>query len=350
MDGENKEKTERENGLLAEMVIAAKKKPNAKGGLVVDPKGSEGAAFSAEIEEQLIETERQVRNVAELNANAEESRSWEKARQVVAGFKPVPFFIWRIANFVLGKPGHINEISEGMLFGLRRLLFAVASDELLGKGEKVNNVREALRIVPSDVVAASSVIHSLCRKLANQQFERIWRPILDDALLRARIGYMVGKHRKEFGAGRGMLAGFAGRVGIVILIATGELEQARQALELLATGMSIKKVGLTIYGCDPLQVSAYVLSAAGCGRDAALGVAGFSMSDFIDRLGDSPEQLTWIAAFVICEQVRLMKVEEIDKRLWENMLIQSQEQQIQLVGEVKKLLRRGHGWGWFVAS
>ena len=46
-------------------------------------------------------------------------------------------------------------------------------------------------ILPSDVVAASSVIHAVCRRLGTRQFERIWRPILDDAILRARIGYLV---------------------------------------------------------------------------------------------------------------------------------------------------------------
>ncbi len=318
--------------------------------LVVEPEVDNDAAkdsFARQLEATLKETEEAVSSLSAIANDALQARSWENASKIVKQFSPVPWFIWRLSNYVLGKPGQVNECTEGLVFGMRRLLFAAASDALLGSGQKVNNVRKALGILSGDVVASCVVIHAICRKLSARPFERIWRPILDDAVLRAKIGYSVGRRLPEFGPGRGMLAGFAGRSGLAVLISSGELEQARLTLEKLATGAQIKQVGLNIYRTDPLQVSAMMLSAAGCGRDAAFGTVSYAAEDSL-RIIENEEQKRWLAAFSVCESVRIGEVDKVKQEYWETLHFTSDAQKLSLADEAKQLSRRGHGWSWLI--
>lgn len=302
--------------------------------------------FDLQLEKTLKETEEAVLGLEQVSSDPDASKLWTVATEVIKDFKPVPWFIWRLSNYSLGRSGHIGEVSEGLVFGLRRLMFAVASDRVLGCGEKVNSVRKALQIVPSDVIAAASVIHAICRKLASREHERIWKPILDDALLRAHIGYVVGSKSDVFGRGRGMLAGFSGRAGLTVLIATGNLDDARKALELLATGKTIRQTGLLVYHCDPLQVSAMLLTASGISRDAAFGTVSFSL-DPIHPPKASPAQQRWYSAFQVVEYVRVNEPEKIAKSSWEALGC-NEDAQSQIFDETKLTVRRGHGWQWML--
>ena len=306
----------------------------------------EDAAFQNKLEETLKQAEQDVVDFQSDGHSEVDAESWQRAREIVGRFRPVPGFIWRLSYYVLSKPpGQSPEIGDGMVFGMRRLLYAAASDPLLGSGDKINSVHAALSALQSDTVAAITVVHAVCRRLRTAQFERIWRPILDDAVLRSTIGFLVGHHSRNFGPGRGMLAGFAGRSGLAIQIATGELEQARQALEELALGRLIQDIGAKIYGCGPLQVSAMTLSAAGCGRDAAFGTVAYASPDSKEMVGNE-EQLKWLAAFAITEHLRMGEIDKVDPEYWHVLGLAEEELQEELRLEAHKLSRRGPTWSW----
>lgn len=298
--------------------------------------------YSAQLEQTLAQTEKEVLQASEGNAPA-----WTRARIIVEKLQPLPLFIWRLNNIVLGKPGLIGTVSDGMVFGLRRLMFAAASDDILGVGRKVNSVPKALEILPADVVAAISVLYAVCKKLANHPQERIWRPILEDAIIRAQIGHLVGSGDPSFGSGRGMLAGFAGRAGLVVQMASGEVEQARIALDRLAQGALIKEIGLQIYQCEPLQVSAMLLSAVGCGRDAAFGTVAYSGSSS-KHVVENEEQQRWLSAFSIIENSRIGKMDRVTAQEWAGLGFEDPEN-IELVKqEARRLVRRGPSWVWLI--
>lgn len=326
----------------------AKKVADERAGLVVTPaaSGSEEARFAAEVSKSLDETESQA--AASASSSPDQLATWHTARTVVEQFRPVPWFIWRLANFVLGRPGAINQLSEGMVFGLRRLMFAAASDAVLGAGTPINNMRRALSCVRPDAVAAVSVIHAISRRLAGHDHERIWRPILEDALLRSQIGFFIGERVSDFGAGRAMLAGFAGRAGLAVLIATGDIDQARSALERMASGEDIGETGLQIYGCEPLQVSAMLLSAAGCGRDAALGTVSYSLRSLMDRAAMDEHHKSWHFAYRINDLLRMGKASEVLDEEWNKLGFTDPQDREQLVEVVRLMLRRGTAWGWLM--
>jgi len=314
-------------------------------GLLAEPEGDGNAAsFTAELEASLAEAQNEV--IAFQKASDERVlMSWGLARTMVKNFQPVPWFIWRLSNSVFSARDQVKPLTDGGLIGLRRLVFAAASDPFLGTGKKINSIHRALEILSPDVIASVAVIHAICRRLATCQFERIWRPILDDALLRAQIGFLVGERKREFGAGRGMLAGFAGRAGLAILIASGELDQARRSLEGLAAGKPIKDVGMAIYGADPLQISAMTLSAAGCGREAAFGTVRYSSPTILGEVSDT-EQFHWLSAFTITECIRTNRQREIKDHFWESLGYVLGQDRGDLVAVTESMLRRGHTLSW----
>ena len=175
----------------------------------------------------------------------------------------------------------------------------------------------------------------------------MWGPILDDALMRAGIGYFVGMMAEDFGPGRGMLAGFAGRVGLAVLIASGTPEQAHNAITLLAGGRQIEEVALELYGCEPLHVAAMVLSAAGCGRESVIGIAAFTMSSH-DRSTLSTAQQQWLAALTITEKVRSGEIEGVPESDWTLMGYDEGAERKELSEIITTLKRRGHGWDWMI--
>ena len=131
-------------------------------------------------------------------------------------------------------------------------------------------------------------------------------------------------------------------------VGSGDLDQARGALEMLATGSSIGSVGSGIYECEPLQVSAMALSACGCGRDAAFGTASYAYRDAGGAASENLEQQKWLAAFVICEGVRAMQDSKIDDECWTVLGYLDTAQRSELFAEAKKIIRQGHGWNWLI--
>ncbi|MCB0338059.1 MAG: hypothetical protein KDD53_00575 [Bdellovibrionales bacterium] len=345
----DKKKQNRTDNLLTELSEHPDPTANSAADLVVEPESDAlKDDFARELERTLKETEQEVLGIVAIDEGPDAVATWQSARLVIEKFQPIPWFIWRLSNFVLGKPGKIAPVTEGLVFGLRRLLFATASDKTLGSGEKITSVRKALNTVEPDVIAAVSVVYAVCKKMLRSPFERIWRPILDDALLRTQIGYYVGRKDPSFGAGRGMLAGFANRIGLAVLIATGDLTRAQKALEQLATGAPIKDIGLLLYQCEPLQVSAMLLSAAGCGRDAAFGIVRYASGQAPNTI-ENEEQYQWLAAFTLIEKLRTNQIDDSDQQFWSSLSLDSQEDKTKLLEHAKLIVRRGHGWSWLTS-
>lgn len=311
--------------------------------------GKESDDFVQRVLEELRETEEAVIDYASDADLAPEVSNWANANEVISNFRPVPQFIWNISNFVFSKNEPVEKLPDGLVFGLRRLLFAVASDPVLGAGEKINQVHKALRASTPDVIAATAVLHAMCRRLMKFGNQRVWRPIIDDALLRARLGFVVGSANENFGPGRGMLAGFAGRSGLAILLAVGEIEQAQEALQELAKGSEIRDVGLKVYGCDPLQVSAMALSAAGCGRDAALGTVSYAGAGEDMELSRESQSDLWYSAFTVIERVRMSQHKTVHPECWRVLFLENTQDQDILIEESRQSMRRGHGWAWIAS-
>ena len=279
--------------------------------------------------------------------------SWDVALKVVKKYRPVPWILWRLVHGVFGKTGALGSLDPITFDLVRPLILNAAQDKMLGAARKPDapeitaqsRLEDLIKILGTDVAAALCVIHGVCRRISTSLAERIWRPILDDALMRAQIGYVMGENAPHFGRGRGMLAGFSGRSGLSILIAAGDLESAQRALEGLAAGLELREVGLKVYGCDPLQVAAMTLSAAGCSIDAALGIAAYGTQG--RGLAPSSDKFRWLSAFAVAEALRMGELESVDERYWESLHF-NQAGRDGLKEKIRQLQRKGPSWHWII--
>jgi hypothetical protein len=304
--------------------------------------------FEEHIAQELLNGEQEVveftRSANPVDERAEES--YGRAREIVKSVRPVPQIIWRICSFTVGRPNNINHLSDGMLFGLKRLVMAIGGDETLGSRlGKLSSVREVVETVPSDVVAAATVMHAACRRLQTKDLRAVWGPVLDDAILRAHIGFYVGLMCESFGAGRGMLAGFAGRLGLALLIAQGTPEQAGSAMRGLAAGRQVDEITLEVYGAASLHVAGMALMAAGCGRDALIGIGAFGMSRAHQKLMH-PDSRPWFAGFSIVENLRSETMENISEEMWNQLGIAKPSARTELRETATMLAATGHRWEW----
>lgn len=281
-------------------------------------------------------------------AHASARNSWERASAIVREYRPVASYLWRMVHSVLGKADKIGKPDPIMFDMLRPFLNVAAVDPTLSeKGEVPASIDEAVKRIGFDTAAAICVLHGVCRRVSFSLVQRIWGPIIDDALLRARVGYHIGERAKIIGKGRGMLAGFSGRAGLAVQIASSDMNKAQQALEGLAAGMDIRVMGLNIYGCDPLQVAAMILASAGVSKEAAIGVASFSENG----KGISPKstQFNWLSTFAITEFLRIGDHSQIDSRYWKALALDETDRR-EIQTHVTKIIRKGHGWGWVCES
>lgn len=304
----------------------------------------ETGSFEEQIASELEQGEQEVKKHAQPAAQGDQEVSLRNARDVVLKFRPVPQVIWRFVNYSIGRSGQFKPIPEGMLFGLKKLVLGISKDPVLGSGKPYLTIKGAVDNIKGDIIAASSVIHAVSRRLKTFDFATVWGPILDDAILRANIGFYIGAICTDFGSGRSMLAGFAGRVGLAALIATGNEEQAGAAIKALSMGGNIRDVAFDVYVTDPMFVSAMILSAAGCGRDAISGIAAFSQplsKDFEMNI----HQKRWLATLKVTDEARMGDLGNVPQEMWTAIEYDAAEIK-ELADIVQGLKKKGHPWKW----
>jgi hypothetical protein len=224
-------------------------------------------------------------------------------------------------------------------------MVGIGQDPILGLGNSKVSSNDVVNSVASDVIAATAIIYAVSRRLQAMPFVKLWEPMLDEALLRANLGFCVGQMSANFGIGRAMLAGYAGRIGIVVLIASGSELQAEQAVAGLARRASLSETARDVYGCDPAHISAMLLSAAGCSKDAILGVGAFGLSKRA-QAGLDPFSELWLSAVTIIEHVLDNRASLVDEKMWLALGFDEVGEREELSKIAKTIKRSGHTWQW----
>ncbi len=320
----------------------------------VDPSDAsspdEGLSDVWDLDGEEIEVQHPVRPVeTDLGLEGPQGRSWRMASSIVNRYRPVAHLMWPLIHAVYGKAGEIGKPDPMTFSSVTQLLVRAGEDKTLA-GEKAKQRKADTRgltrvyeLIGSDVAGAVCLVHAICRKITSTVSEKVSWPILDDALLRTHIGYHVGKLAKDVGPGRGMVAGFAGRCGLAVQIASGDTEQAGRALAGMASGQDMGIVCTSVYGCDPLEVAALTLISGGCSREIAFGISAYAA-----RGREAPEdhdQFLWFALFSIIEAYRMGQANEIPQRCWEVLGFTASRRE-ELFQHVMNSQRRGHGWAW----
>ncbi len=287
-----------------------------------------------------------VRERPSMLVESPEGRSWRVAANIVNSLKPVPRLLWPAIHAVYGKPGVIQQPDAMVFSAVAQVVIRAAQDKTLasaGKEGETTSLSQAVSAIGRDVAAAVCLVHAVCRRIYSVVPERVARPIVDDALLRTQLGFYTGIASPQAGAGRGMIAGFAGRCGLAVQIAAGDLDQAQRALTGLASGKDISQVCISVYGCDPLEVAALTLISAGCCREIAYGISSYTAKG--KDVEEGSEQYRWLALFAVIEGLRMGHADRVESRYWQ-MLGYDGAGREALNKQIIASQRRGHGWQW----
>lgn len=277
------------------------------------------------------------------------STTWGVAADIIKKVRPVPWIFWIMIRAVYGSGGQIRD-ADPMTFGsVENLIFRACDDNELtnasDNGLEVVKLTDAVDLIGSDVAASLCFIHSVAKRVSLNLSERIFRAIMDDAFLRCRLGVIVGNHSPVAGIGRCLLAGFAGRAGLAVQLASGTEDQAKIALSGLATGKDIGKVCMEVYNCDPLQVAALALVGGGCSKEIALGVSAFSLPS--EEVIPGTEQHLWLTLFTVLENVRLNNIKNISPECWHTLEI-TQDGKEKIERKCQNIFRKGHSFNWLL--
>jgi hypothetical protein len=271
------------------------------------------------------------------------SRSWFAADKLVKEFNPISWSLWRLIGFIMSRGLHVNTVPASMLLGYLRFLKLVGVDPVLGTTVELKTNALAAQHLKSDIIASTLFIHSIGCHLHPRPLKKIWGGMMDDALLRARIGMELGKYTEEFSTGRCLIAGFAGRMGMIVLIAMGTHQQAARTLQALARGADIVQTGLEVYSTDPFHVVAHIILRGGLGIDAAIGLLAFGNHAFVPS---NDVQMKWRAVSRVIDVSRIGTYGRLTPEEWGHVNLLDPEKREDFKDQVKTVIRKGHGWMW----
>jgi hypothetical protein len=273
------------------------------------------------------------------------TRSWTRSKVLLKEFPPVCWTVWRLCKFVFGQNKGASVPPVGLLMGTDRVIGSLCLNDVLGLGGPMESLGKAVSALDPSIIGATFVLHNICRRLSTKDLKNVWATMLDDALVRARIGLELARGNPDFSLGRGMLAGFSGRIGMVVLIASGNHQQASQCLQRLASGGLFKEVGMEVYGIDPNHVTAQILILAGLGQDPAVGTLAFGNDKFKVL---KEEQNLWRAAMVIIDASRMLQYEKIDEEDWARFDLAPGNRREEFRRLVKGIIGKGHDWDFIL--
>ena len=271
-------------------------------------------------------------------------RSWNKAQDVIKDVAPVSWSIWRMASYVIGSGLKINPILDGMLLGYSSFINTLTENHTFAGDIFDEETEESpSRRVRSDLVIACLILHSTIRRLNGYPLKRIWMTFIEEALNRARVGYLVGERGSQFGAGRGIIAGFACQIGLVILLATGDESQASRSLKGISEGRKLNTIGLDVFGIEPSHLGAQLLLQAGLGVDAALGVLSYDSEFF---LANGENQENWSGAVSVIEAGRSGTFNRVKIKHQKLFGLESIESKEEFIRQAQSVSRTGHQMDW----
>ncbi len=283
------------------------------------------------------------------NLNAS-SNSWDVAYSIIKKVKPVPLPLWVIMRFVYNNKLNNSVVPVELSYFKYILNQAINNLVSSNKSLEVQNLNLSLdsliSLIGGELGSSICYINCISRKVINLLPPKISNPILEEALLRVEIGYIIGEHSKLFSKGKNILTGFLARSGLALQFISADTDLAKKALEKLAFGDDLESVGLEIYGCSPLQVSSMSLIEGGFNRDVAYGISSiYEKSE--NELSESC--FSWLSSFKINEYLREGKGELIGEKNWTSLGIDLNSRK-EICLKVKNLLKYGSSWNWILMA
>ena len=131
-------------------------------------------------------------------------------------------------------------------------------------------VERALQNLGVRLAAVVVGVSLTCQAVLKSRPPIVWKKIFRDMMTDIEIGYKIGSRVMSLGVEGGALAGFGMNAGLAVLLADNPDPVKRW----FSTPPEHRPEFPTAsFGCEPYQVSAFVLQQLGFGTDIAIGVA-----------------------------------------------------------------------------
>jgi hypothetical protein len=278
------------------------------------------------------------------------SPSWIKAAEIIKKVRPVPWAFWVLIRSVWGvKNAEKVDLDSSHFTVVEQLVLRAVMDEelVLAPCKRKGQFSDSFKSLGAATTASLCYIHAICKRVSIGLPERVYKALIEDALLRARLGVVLSQFSPRVSIGAGILVGFSGRAGLAIQLASGTEVQASEALKSMATGQDIGDTGMSIYGCDPLQVGALAMIAGGCNKAIASGISAFG--DNREEVLIGSEQYDWMLIFSFIEKLRIGKLDQISESDFEYLAINSDDKK-ELQSKAKQVFRMGHNFDWLLLN
>lgn len=278
------------------------------------------------------------------------SPTWIKAAEIIKKVRPVPWAFWVLIRSVWGlKNAEKVDLDSSHFTVVEQLVLRAVQDEelIIAPCKRKGQFSDSFKSLGATTIASLCYMHAICKRVSISLPERVYKALIEDALLRARLGVVLSQFSPRVSIGAGILVGFSGRAGLAIQLASGSEVQASEALKSMAMGQDIGDTGMSIYGCDPLQVGALAMIAGGCNKAIASGISAFG--DKREEVLIGSEQYDWMLIFSFIEKLRIGKLDQVSESDFEYLAINSDDKK-ELQNKAKQVFRMGHNFDWLLLN
>src|SRR5690606_24798089 len=132
------------------------------------------------------------------------SPTWVIATDIVKKVRPVPWAFWVLIRSVWGEknPDKIS-IDSSRSTGVESLILKAVEDKelLIAPLVKTTQYAECFRALGPQTIASLCFIHAVCKRVSLGLQERVFKAIIEDALLRARLGVVLSQFSPKLSIG-----------------------------------------------------------------------------------------------------------------------------------------------------
>jgi len=238
----------------------------------------------------------------ELNSWLEQSGNidptWKQAAAIVRRHLMVPTPLWRLIRG--GWQGQLDSTQFMRLLGFCRVncnsLVGAAEIKPSGDGKAdLGDVEQALAVLGIRLSSVVLAINHTCRQILNAKPAPAWKALFEDTMTTVEIGYKLGARVPEIGLEGGAIAGFARGAAMGLILAWNPKAYRDFNLKNKHGRASERQCAVELFGCEPYQVSAFILQALGFGPELAVGLA-YGLGHLKSKhLSLDPETLRWRA-------------------------------------------------------
>ena len=281
--------------------------------------------------------------------------TWKQALKVVHNNLPRPSIIWRLIQSswsgTLASQSEFMKILSCSALNMRALLRA-AELEQPDTQAVAEDVQQAVNFLGPRYAVIVLAINHTCMSILHSKPPPVWRRVFRDMMTDVELGYKLGARTSELGLESGMLIGFAHGAGLGLLLANDA--KGFKKWHSMTGGYQNRDLALKIFGCEPYQVSAFLVQHLGFGTDVALGTAVGTGGLNPSFLNLDREVLKWKAAFQWIEALKEGRgfPRDMEMRTYFSELIPPKSRDDKntalevLYTEVAKLRREGSSWMW----